>query len=63
MDKYKFADSEHLAGFHSTFQENCYECHRENRLQKAKITVMKEELGTSPILYRMDFNNPNPLEN
>lgn len=34
-----FIDSEHLAGFHTTFQEKCYECAREARLLKAKRTV------------------------
>ena len=35
-----FNDSEHLGGQHNTFQENCYECSKENNLLQAKKTVV-----------------------
>ncbi len=35
----EFLEKEHKAGFHLIFTEHCYECHRQNRLLKAKKIV------------------------
>ena len=64
---YTFKDSEHLAGFHNTYQEGCYECHREARLIKAKQTVAWDNLypnnsRNQNAISRSDFyTNKNPL--
>lgn len=65
-----FITSEHMAGFHNTVQEGCYECHREQRLISAKKTV--QNLGYEDVSdYNHSLMNPrdggspwdkNPLE-
>ena len=47
----EFADSEHLAGQHHTYQEGCYECAKENRLLKAKSLVdnLREAVALNPM--------------
>lgn len=41
-EEISFAESEHLGGFHDTFQEHCSECARENRLMRSYSTVNQE---------------------
>lgn len=55
MDKYKFADSEHLGGQHNTFTKGCYECYREDNIIQAHKTVNSHDdmLEKHPAL-----NNP-----
>lgn len=39
--EFEFAEQEHKAGFHNTFMEDCYECHREDRLLRSKMIVSR----------------------
>jgi len=45
--KIDFNESEHKAGHHLTFTENCYECHKRDRLIKAyrAVNEKKETFG------------------
>ncbi len=36
-EKIDWADREHKDGLHDTYQENCYDCHRENKQVKASL--------------------------
>lgn len=67
MDNEKFLASEHMAGFHDKVTEGCYECHREQRIIKAKCVcndwnLLFPEGRTQHALDRLDYHFKNPLE-
>lgn len=54
-DTEAFTISEHVAGFHYEYQDDCPECFRENRLIQARRTVTHEEmLNKHPALTKLD---------
>lgn len=68
-EQYEFNEREHLAGFHTTYQKECSECYKENRMIKAKCVcndwnnLYPDESRNDHALSMSDFStNNNPLE-
>lgn len=61
--EYQFADSEHLAGWHNTYQKDCSECYKENRLLKSKMIVTREMKEESRPRYYQQHHGDDPRWN
>ena len=58
VDELEFMELEHKGGQHDTYQNNCYLCYSENRLLKAKQTVMGRPLSDH---FRNPYGDNYPL--